>query len=142
MPRSRLSQYIRALPISGQSSSESEEVLMPLVITGCCFFCSVIEGDPVQWLSCVQLFATPWTAACQASLSITNSQSSLKLSSSSRSSTRDGSTGSFPGSTVVKNPPANVGDARECRFYPWIKKIPQSRKWSPNPVSLLGKSHG
>ena len=30
-------------------------------------------------LSCVQLFATPWTAACQASLSITNSQSLLKL---------------------------------------------------------------
>ena len=26
-----------------------------------------------QLLSCVQLFATPWTAACQASLSITNS---------------------------------------------------------------------
>ena len=33
----------------------------------------------VQSLSCVQLFATPWTAACQASLSITNSQSLLKL---------------------------------------------------------------
>ena len=28
-----------------------------------------------QSLSCVQLFATPWTAACQASLSITNCQS-------------------------------------------------------------------
>ena len=33
----------------------------------------------VQSLSCVQLFATPWPAACQASLSITNSQSLLKL---------------------------------------------------------------
>ena len=33
----------------------------------------------VHLLSCVQLFATPWTAACQASLSITNSQSLLKL---------------------------------------------------------------
>ena len=33
----------------------------------------------VQSLSCVQLFATPWTAACQASLSITNSRSLLKL---------------------------------------------------------------
>ena len=31
------------------------------------------------WLSCVQYFVTPWTAAGQASLSITNSQSSLKL---------------------------------------------------------------
>ena len=33
----------------------------------------------VQSLSCVLLFTTPWTAACQASLSITNSQSLLKL---------------------------------------------------------------
>ena len=33
----------------------------------------------VQSLSRVQLFATPWTAAHQASLSITNSQSLLKL---------------------------------------------------------------
>ena len=33
---------------------------------------SVISS--VQSLSCVQLFATPWTAACQASLSITNSR--------------------------------------------------------------------
>ena len=31
-----------------------------------------------QLLSCVQLFGTPWTAACQASLSITNSWSLLK----------------------------------------------------------------
>ena len=33
----------------------------------------------VQLLSCIQLFATPWTAAHQASLSITNSQSLLRL---------------------------------------------------------------
>ena len=32
----------------------------------------------VQLLSCVQLFATSWTAACQASLSITDSRSLLK----------------------------------------------------------------
>ena len=32
----------------------------------------------VQWLSCVQLFETPWTADCQAFLSF-NSQSLLKL---------------------------------------------------------------
>ena len=38
------------------------------------------EGlNPVHSLSCVQLFATPWTTAGQASLSITNSWSSLKL---------------------------------------------------------------
>ena len=33
----------------------------------------------VQSLSRVRFFATPWTAACQASLSIANSQSLLKL---------------------------------------------------------------
>ena len=33
----------------------------------------------VQLLSCVRLFVTPWTAACQASLSITNSRSLLRL---------------------------------------------------------------
>ena len=33
----------------------------------------------VQSLSRVQLFVTPWTAACQASLSITNSRNLLKL---------------------------------------------------------------
>ena len=37
----------------------------------------------VQSLSRVQLFVTPWTAACQASLSITNSQSLPKLMSMS-----------------------------------------------------------
>ena len=35
----------------------------------------------VQLLSCVQLLATPWTAACQASLSFTISQNLLKLTS-------------------------------------------------------------
>ena len=33
----------------------------------------------VQSFSCAQLFVTPWTAVCQASLSITNSRSLLKL---------------------------------------------------------------
>ena len=32
-----------------------------------------------QSLSCVRLFITPWTAACEASLSITNSRSLVKL---------------------------------------------------------------
>ena len=42
------------------------------------FQCSV-QFSSVQLLSRVRIFATPWTAACQASLSITNSQSLLKL---------------------------------------------------------------
>ena len=39
----------------------------------------IIRFSSVQSLSCVQLFATPWTGGCQASLSITNSQNLLKL---------------------------------------------------------------
>ena len=39
----------------------------------------LLQFSSVQSLSRVQLFATPWTAACQASLSITNSWSLLKL---------------------------------------------------------------
>ena len=38
-----------------------------------------VHFSSVQSLSCVQLFVTPWTAAHQASLSTTNSRSSLKL---------------------------------------------------------------
>ena len=38
-----------------------------------CYFSSI------QSLSCVWLFATPWIAACQALLSITNSRSLIKL---------------------------------------------------------------
>ena len=38
-----------------------------------------LQFSSVQSLSRVRLFVTPWTAACQASLSITNSWSLLKL---------------------------------------------------------------
>ena len=43
--------------------------------------CQVLQFSSVQSLSRVQLFATPWIAAHQASLSITNSRSSLRLTS-------------------------------------------------------------
>ena len=39
----------------------------------------LIQFSTVQSLSGVQLFVIPWTAACQASLSITNSRNLLKL---------------------------------------------------------------
>ena len=47
----------------------------------CCSYLLLHMGQfsPVQSLSHVQLFASPWTAAHQASLSITNSRSFLKL---------------------------------------------------------------
>ena len=40
---------------------------------------SSVQFSSVQLLSRVLLYVTPWTAACQASLSITKSQSLLKL---------------------------------------------------------------
>ena len=40
---------------------------------------SSVQFSSSQSLSRVRLFATPWTAACQASLSITNAWSLLKL---------------------------------------------------------------
>ena len=43
------------------------------------WFTSISLLSSVQSLSRVRLFAAPWTAACQASLSITNSQSLLRL---------------------------------------------------------------
>ena len=49
------------------------------VCRNACPSLSLTQFSSVQSLSRVQLFATPWTAARQASLSITNSQNLLKL---------------------------------------------------------------
>jgi len=43
------------------------------------WFYAWLQLSSVQLLSCVWLFVTPWTAACQAHLSFTNSRSLLKL---------------------------------------------------------------
>ena len=51
-------------------------VILTLLFTACVVR---IKYNSVQSLSCVRLFVTPWTAAHQASLSITNSRSLLKL---------------------------------------------------------------
>ena len=40
---------------------------------------NLFQFSSVQLLSCVRFFETPWTAACEASLFITNSRSLLKL---------------------------------------------------------------
>ena len=63
-----------ATPHSGcsQSTSVSQQMVKTL-------FYLIFNKPPVQSLSHVRLFATPWTAARQASLSITNSWSLLKL---------------------------------------------------------------
>ena len=70
--------------VSGQSNLKdgvwrwvirNEQYSLPLIFI-CCLEISV---SSVQLLSHFQLFATPRTAVCQVSLSITNSQSLLKL---------------------------------------------------------------
>ena len=43
---------------------------------------------------------------------------------------------------VVKNPPANAGEAKTHRFNPWAGKIPWGRAWQPTPVFLLREFHG
>ena len=53
-----------------ESHHSSPEIITTLLI-----------GYIVQSLSRIRLFLTPWTAACQASLSFTNSLSLLKLTS-------------------------------------------------------------
>ena len=44
-----------------------------------CSLCTLLVSQSVQLLSRIWLFETPWIAVCQASLSITNSWSLLKL---------------------------------------------------------------
>ena len=43
---------------------------------------------------------------------------------------------------VVKNLPANAGDARDAGFDPWVRKIPWRREWQLTPVFLTGEFHG
>ena len=95
-----------------------------------------LQFSSVQLLSCVRLFATPWTAARQASLSITNYWSPLKLI--------------FIESVMPSNhfivchpllfPPSIFSSIRvfsnESALCIW------RRQWQPTPVLLPGKSHG
>ena len=43
---------------------------------------------------------------------------------------------------VVKNLPANAGEARDMGSTLGSRKIPWKRKWQPTPVFLPGESHG
>ena len=61
------------ISILGQVFKDLYEIIPSLLV--------IHQFNSVQSLSCVQLFATPWITAHQASLSITNSRSSLRLTS-------------------------------------------------------------
>ena len=42
----------------------------------------------------------------------------------------------------VKNPPANAGRHKRCRFDPWVGKILWRRTWQPTLVFFPGETHG
>jgi len=67
------------LPLCILTSNEWEFLLLHILSSIGCSQCSDFQFSSVQSINGVWLFATPWTAADQASLSITNSQSLLKL---------------------------------------------------------------
>ena len=79
--------YFQALCVC-PSSFQGRLMLYSVSSSWCCirhlvggqiYICVIICISSFQLLSCVRLFVTPCTVACQASLSITNSQSLLKL---------------------------------------------------------------
>jgi len=87
----------------------------------------------VQSLSCVRLFATPWTAARQASLSITNSQSSPKLM--SIQSVMPSSHLSFP------FPPA-LNPSQHQGLFQWVNSFHEMAKnWSLSFSTSPSKEH-
>ena len=66
-------------PLSATDDDELAIVYRPVQSSQSTAVRRFLQFSSVQLLSPVWLFATPWTAARQASLSITNSRSSLKL---------------------------------------------------------------
>ena len=50
--------------------------------------------------------------------------------------------GSFPGDSVVENPPTNAEDAGDSGSKTWVGKIRQRRVLQPTSVFLAGKFHG
>ena len=67
--------YDPAIPLLGiepkKQNAHLKRYMHPNVQSSIIYNCQGISS--VQWLSCVRLFTTPWIAARQASLSITNS---------------------------------------------------------------------
>ena len=43
---------------------------------------------------------------------------------------------------MVKNLPANAGEAGDTELIPWVGKILWSRKWQSIPIFVPGKFHG
>ena len=101
-----------------------------------------IQFSSVQSLSRVQLFATPWIAARQASLSITNSQSSLRLHPSSQWCHPAISSSVIPFSSCPQSLPASesfpmsqlfAGGGQSTGVSALASFLPKkSQRWSPS----------
>ena len=48
----------------------------------------------------------------------------------------------FPGSSAVKNPPANAGDTGDTGSIPGLGRSPEGRNGNPFQYSCHGKFHG
>ena len=90
-------------PLSQLPSLVPLPICQPPLCSLCLYFCFV----SVQSLSHIQLFAAPWTAACQASLSITNSQNFLKLMSIELTMTSNISSSVIPFSSCLRSSPVS-----------------------------------
>ena len=91
------------------------------------------QFSSVQSLSHVQFFATPWTAAHPASLSITNSQSLLKLTSIESV---------MPSNHLILRHPLLLLPS----IFPSIRVFSSESvlriRWLPTPIFLPGEFHG
>ena len=79
----------------------------------------------VESVSCVQLFVTPWTAACQASLSITNSQSLPKLISIESMMP---SNSSLPSHPLPSPSPPTLNLSQHQGLFKWVSYLHQVAK--------------
>ena len=94
-----------------------------------------------QVLSCVWLFTTPWTAACQASLSITNSWNLPKLMCMSRSCHPTISSSVVPFSSCLQSFPASGSSPRRQLFASGGQSIGASSSASVLPMIFSTDFH-
>ena len=100
----------------------------------------------VQLLSHVQLFATPWTAACRASLSITNYWSLLKLMSIESVIPSNHAHNDFHGTLILSGdfPGGSVGKESTCNaelgLIPRLGRSPEEGNGYPLQYSGLKNS--
>ena len=99
---------------------------------------SDIQFSSVQLLSHVRLFATPWIAARQAFLSITNSRSLLKPMSILGEYKQQ----SPQLALVVKNLPTNAGDIKDRSLIPGLGRSPGGGHGNQFQYFCLENPHG